>query len=282
MSPRFLTWMAELPNVRLQLLNKPENVLLVREMLSGVAETVGLEREELDDIRTAVTEACNNVVLHAYEGAAGPLEVELYMRPQAIEVMVRDRGIGLQSPPASTGETAVGLGLPIIQTLARRVELRDAAGKGSEIWMEFATASTHVLGPYRGSEFELSAATQIDSVAEVQASIAPPHLARTVLPRVLGVLAVHARFSTDRISDTQLLADALAVRASEAIGDGHLSVAVSVEPRSLEVRLGPLDAGGARDLVTAAAVAGVGSVIESLADDHRVLSAGSSRFWPCG
>ena len=58
--------------------NKPENVLLVREMLTGVAETVDLDGSDLNDIRTAVTEACNNVVLHAYQGDEGPLEVEVY------------------------------------------------------------------------------------------------------------------------------------------------------------------------------------------------------------
>jgi serine/threonine-protein kinase RsbW len=269
--------MAEPPNVRLQLPNKPENILLVREMLTGVAETIDLEREELDDIRTAVTEACNNVVLHAYEGAEGPLEVKLYARPQAIEVVVRDHGIGLQPPAAPTdGATSIGLGLPIIQALARRVELRDASDKGSEVWMEFGTASTHALDSHSRGEFELPPPAQIESISEVEASIVPPDLARTVLPRVLSVLAAHARFSTDRIGDTQLLADALAAQASKAVGDGHLSVAVHVKPRNLELRLGPLDAGGAQQLIAAAAVEGIGPVVEALADDHRVLSSGSS------
>ncbi len=265
--------MAEPPNVRLQLPNRPENVLLVREMLTGVAEAIDLEREELDDIRTAVTEACNNVVLHAYEGAEGPLEVELYARPRAIEIVVRDRGIGFQPPPPPAGVVdSAGLGLPIVQTLASRVELRDASEQGSEVWMEFATAGTRTLASHGATEIELPAAGR----AEVRASIAPPSLARTVLPRVLGVLATHARFSTDRIGDTQILADALAAQASEAIRDGHLSVAVSVAPRNLELRLGPLDAGGARQLIAATAIDGVGPVIEKLADDHRVLSAGST------
>jgi serine/threonine-protein kinase RsbW len=265
--------MAEPPNVRLQLPNRPENVLLVREMLTGVAEAIDLEREELDDIRTAVTEACNNVVLHAYEGAEGPLEVELYARPRAIEIVVRDRGIGFQPPPAPAGVMdSAGLGLPIVQTLASRVELRDASEQGSEVWMEFATAGTRTLASHGATEVELPTAGR----AEVRASIAPPCLARTVLPRVLGVLATHARFSTDRIGDTQILADALAAQASEAIHDGHLGVAVNVAPRNLELRLGPLDTGGARQLIAATAIDGVGPVIEKLADDHRVLSTGAT------
>ncbi len=53
-------------NVRLNLAATAENVVLVREMLAGVADGVGLDPTHLHDIQTAVTEACNNVVLHAY------------------------------------------------------------------------------------------------------------------------------------------------------------------------------------------------------------------------
>ena len=90
------TWMAAPPNIRLDLSNRPENVVLVRETLAGVAEAVGLDAADLDDIRTAVTEACNNVVLHAYEGEEGALEVEIYALGGSCSVFVRDRGIGLQ------------------------------------------------------------------------------------------------------------------------------------------------------------------------------------------
>jgi anti-sigma regulatory factor (Ser/Thr protein kinase) len=47
--------MAEAPNVCLTLSNQPENVLLVREALSGMAETMGVDGVDLNDIRTAVT-----------------------------------------------------------------------------------------------------------------------------------------------------------------------------------------------------------------------------------
>ena len=71
------------PNVRLQLSNRPENVSLVRAVLAGVAEAVDLDPEQLDEIRTAVTEACNNAVLHAYAGGEGPLEVDFACPPRA-------------------------------------------------------------------------------------------------------------------------------------------------------------------------------------------------------
>jgi serine/threonine-protein kinase RsbW len=69
--------MAEIPNVCLSLPNRPENVLVVRQALTGVAGAIGLDAVETNDLNTAVTEACNNVVMHAYGGDEGPLEVGL-------------------------------------------------------------------------------------------------------------------------------------------------------------------------------------------------------------
>ena len=54
-----------------------ENVAVVRHALAGLAETLGMDEPGIADLKTVVTEACMNVVVHAYAGRApGPLEVE--------------------------------------------------------------------------------------------------------------------------------------------------------------------------------------------------------------
>ena len=83
------------PNVCLSLENRPENVLIVRQVLSGVAEAAGINALELNDISTAVSEACNNVVQHAYGGGAGPMEVEIAPARPELRVIVRDHGSGI-------------------------------------------------------------------------------------------------------------------------------------------------------------------------------------------
>lgn len=265
-----------LPNVRLTLSNKPENVLLVREMLTGVAEMVNLDGSDLNDIRTAVTEACNNVVLHAYQGDEGPLEVEVYGGAQsALEVVVRDRGTGIRPRIRGAQETALGIGLSVIQALVRRVEFRDPTGGGTEVRMEFAAPSTHALRtPSNGrQEHGDIAAAELSTTTGL--TIVPAALAGTVLPRVLTVLAARAHFSTDRISDAQMLADTLVANVRDSIRDHPLAVSVSVQARKLELHIGPLRAGSAQ-LIVESAVDGLGPVIERLADDHQVCSDGSS------
>jgi anti-sigma regulatory factor (Ser/Thr protein kinase) len=241
--------MAEAPNVCLTLSNQPENVLLVREALSGMAETVGVDGVDLNDIRTAVTEACNNVVLHAYEGREGPLQVELYLASEAVEVVVRDHGTGIRPHIRSEEEAALGIGLSIIQALAPRVEFKDVPGGGTEVRMEFATPNIAAVQPLASVGFEPPAVSSTDLPTTTGVSVAPSALARKVLPRVMCVLAARARFTTDRISDAELLADALVADGFESSAREHLSVAVDVGTRELRLRMGPLGGGSAGKLI---------------------------------
>ena len=96
--------MAEIPNVCLTLAARPENVLVVRQALAGVAESIGLDGFEKNDLVTAATEAANNVVVHAYEDEEGPLELEVFARPSALEVLIRDHGCGMVRDDAGAEE----------------------------------------------------------------------------------------------------------------------------------------------------------------------------------
>jgi serine/threonine-protein kinase RsbW len=265
--------MAASPNIRLDLSNRPENVVLVRETLTGVAEAVGLDAADLDDIRTAVTEACNNVVLHAYDGEEGPLEVEIYAAGGSFDVFVRDHGVGMQ-PPTSEDQWIVGIGLPVIEALVQSVDFAETARGGTEARMSFATPGARKLEPPEEALGSMDGARGGGTTTSVTiAPVAP--LARTVLPRLLGVLAARAHFSTDRISDALLVADALGAHASRSTSAGHLTIRVSIEPRNLELSLGPLDLGRARELMTDSTAEGVGRVIEKLSDHHSVAVDGS-------
>jgi serine/threonine-protein kinase RsbW len=266
--------MAEPPNVCLTLSNQPENVLLVREALSGMADTVGVDGADLNDIRTAVTEACNNVVLHAYDGEEGPLHVEVYLR-ETIEVVVRDHGTGIKPRIRTEEEAALGIGLSIIQALAPRVEFKDVSGGGTEVRMEFATPASTMLDALRQDGFEPPHVASNELATTTGVAVAPSSLARRVLPRVMCVLAARAHFSTDRISDAELVADALVAQAPASSTGDHLTVAVHVEPRNLELRVGPLSSGSSQRVIASSSLDGVGPVIERLTDDRQVAIDGS-------
>lgn len=267
--------MAEPPNLRLTVSNQPENVVLVREMLSGLADTIGLDGNDLNDIRTAVTEACNNVVIHAYEGTEGPLQVEIFVSTTAIEVVVRDHGTGIKPRIRSAEEeSALGIGLSIIQSLAPRVEFNDLAGNGTEVRMEFATQTTLELDALAEDRHDVPTIEPSELASTSALAVAPRSLARDVLPRVMCVFAARADFSTDRISDAELVADALAAQAGASGAAGLVSVSVRVEPRNLQLRVGPLGAGAGQRMLVDSAM----GVLEKLTDAHEVASDGSSEM----
>ncbi|HTA13159.1 MAG TPA: ATP-binding protein [Solirubrobacteraceae bacterium] len=268
--------MHDTPNVHLSLPSRPENVLLVRQALSGLAARVGLDAIETNDLNTAVTEACNNVVMHAYEGAEGPLDVEVRLLEGAIGVSVRDCGVGIGADPRErTGSNAEddqheldGMGLAVIEALARRVELAEPAGGGTDVRMEFPLPDGVALESIDGTSTNTSL-PEMAPAGAVELRIAPSALAQAILPRVLSALAARAHFTTDRIADVQLVADALATNAGESLEGASMAVAVTVAPRSLELRIGPLHAGRGESLVETAAD-GLAPVVERLTDSTRV------------
>jgi len=271
--------MAGTPNVRLRLTNRAENVLLVRQALSGLGESVGLDAVALNDVSTAVTEASNNVVLHAYEGGEGVLEVELSIVPGGLDALVRDHGVGIRPGVKAAEELSGGIGLPVIQALSENVEFRDLRGGGTEVAMHFEAAASNPPEETAGEEGATLEAIDHSTPGDVTLmTVGPTAVARGVVPRVLSTLAARAYFSTDRISDTQMLADALVAHTDGEVLSGHLSMGVSVAPRNLEIKVGPLRAGRAEAMFGDAAIDGLGPVLERLTDGHAVSAAGSAEI----
>ena len=128
------------PEVLLTMPARPEGVGVVRQALAGMADALDFEASVLADMKMAVTEACTNVVVHAYDEEAGELEVEMLAGEEDLTIVVRDHGAGIQPKPARTEPPALGLGLPLIAALSDAFELRGTAGQGTEVRMTFSYA----------------------------------------------------------------------------------------------------------------------------------------------
>jgi hypothetical protein len=109
-------------------------------------------------------------------------------------------------------------------------------------------------------------------------SIAAGPLVGPVLRRVVGMLAARADLPLDRLDDAVLVADAVAARAPAYVANDTVDVAFVTRPRAIDLRIGPLRAGGGRALVVDAAVPGVGNVIEQLADELEVETEAGAEF----
>jgi len=126
---------AHAEDVRLTLPAMPENVALVRRMIVAFAEALSLPPEVVSDLRLAITEACTNVVRHAYRDAPG--EIDVIARPEAdgLEIIVSDSGQGIAPSRDAAGP---GFGLGLISALADRLEIDHSPEQGSRVQMWFA------------------------------------------------------------------------------------------------------------------------------------------------
>lgn len=108
----------------------------IRRTVRTAAAAHGISEPLLGDIGLALTEACANVVTHAYDHAPrpGPLSVEAYRENQDFIVTVSDTGSGMVPRTDSAG---LGLGLPLIARLTRRMEITDNHPAGSTVLMAF-------------------------------------------------------------------------------------------------------------------------------------------------
>ncbi len=128
-------------DVRLTLPARPENVAVVRHVLGALSESLGLPQAVTEDVRLAVTEACTNVVRHAYAGREGTIDVVVRSEGGDLEVIVADTGRG-DGP--SQDEAGPGLGLPLIAALADSLDIERSADKGSRLRMSFRRKSRAV------------------------------------------------------------------------------------------------------------------------------------------
>jgi serine/threonine-protein kinase RsbW len=128
---------AVVPEVRLTMPARAEGVGVVRQALAGMADALAFNAAVVADMKMAVTEACTNVVVHAYEGDDGTLEVEMLADESTLTIVVRDWGTGIQPRPQRREAPALGLGLPLIAALSDSFELRGSTNSGAEVRMTF-------------------------------------------------------------------------------------------------------------------------------------------------
>jgi serine/threonine-protein kinase RsbW/stage II sporulation protein AB (anti-sigma F factor) len=114
----------------------PAAVREIRHSVTRFAERAGFADSALDDVRSCVSEAVTNAVVHAFRGdrAAGTIIVCATIDADELRIVVSDDGIGFRPRADSPG---LGLGLPTIAALTDTMSVAAAPTGGTEICMAF-------------------------------------------------------------------------------------------------------------------------------------------------
>ena len=120
-----------------------EEVGHVRDVVAAEAEGFGLDRGGATDLKTIVSEACANVVRHAYpEDAVEPtIEIELAPEDEMLRVVIRDHGAGIR-PPTGARPSSMRLGFILMGALADCMHLHTEKGRGTELLLKVPLART--------------------------------------------------------------------------------------------------------------------------------------------
>ena len=100
--------------------------------------------EELSDIRTAVSEAVTNAIVHGYRGSSGSVEIVVKLLPEReIYIRIKDKGCGIEDikqamePLFTTApeEERSGLGFSVMQSFMDKLTVRSKIGGGTTVVM---------------------------------------------------------------------------------------------------------------------------------------------------
>ena len=255
--------------LRLALAAKPENLSLVRQALSGLADGVSIPERPLADLKQIATEACMNSVVHAYpDREDGRIDVTAVATDGQVELTIRDWGIGFRPRPAS-GEGSLHLGLPLIASVVDSFAIESPEGGGTKL---VARVKTH-----EAENGELPPRMPI-APKEAELAIDAGVAAKPVIARVLAIAATRAGFSLDRMSDGVLVGDVIAAGRAVDFADGRVGIHLDECGPNLCLRVGPFGEGGAKRLVDQMELPGLGVSIAKLADRFEVLADDDGEF----
>lgn len=246
-----------------------ENAGLVRHTIAGLAEAAGMDEPGIADLKTVVTEACMNVVVHAYDGEAGPMEVEAEPDAEGLTVVVRDHGAGIR-PGADLERPSLRLGLSLIAAMSQSFAVSGGLGRGTEITMRLPLSSEL-------ADAEPDPTPPSDSKQPTTLTVGQPEMLKPVLARLVGALAARRDLTVDRLSDAVLLTDAISADAPVAFVDGNFRVDLSDRDDGIDLRIGPMEVGAAERLRRGLDLPNVGS-LEKLADGLSVEQNGDGEY----
>lgn len=130
-------------SMKLEIPSKSQNESFARVVVAAFAAQLDPTIEELSDIKTAVSEAVTNAIIHGYEDKIGTVTIECKIIANKIEIIVEDKGKGIEDiakalEPFYTSRPELersGMGFTVMKTFMDELELTSKVGEGTKVRM---------------------------------------------------------------------------------------------------------------------------------------------------
>ena len=131
-------------HMTLEFPSRSANESFARAAVACFAAQMDPNLEELNDIKTAVSEAVTNCIVHAYKEKIGIITLKCRILPESVlDIVVKDKGCGMEDvekarqPMFSTGgEERSGMGFTIMESFMSSLKVSSAPGKGTTVHMK--------------------------------------------------------------------------------------------------------------------------------------------------
>lgn len=135
--------------MKLEFMSKSNNEAFARVVAAAFISQLDPTLEELADVKTAVSEAVTNAIIHGYEGCDGTVFMACRLYSDQVEIIIEDRGRGIDDieqarQPLYTSKPEMersGMGFTVMETFMDKVEVSSEAGKGTIVSMSKQFAS---------------------------------------------------------------------------------------------------------------------------------------------
>ena len=130
-----------------------KNESLARVIVASFITSTNPTLEEVSDIKTAVSEAVTNAIIHGYENKQGKIRIRTVVEDRSVYIEVIDRGVGIgdikqaMEPLFTTKpeEERSGMGFSFMEAFMDRLEVESEMGKGTvvKMWKEIGAPAPH-------------------------------------------------------------------------------------------------------------------------------------------
>lgn len=127
----------------LEFINNSENEGFARMVATAFITPLNPTLEEIVEIKTAISEAVTNAIIHGYENSVGTVRMEGKISGNTIEYIISDKGLGIKDvekarEPLYTGKPELersGMGFSIMESFMDTVEVLSTVGLGTTVKM---------------------------------------------------------------------------------------------------------------------------------------------------
>lgn len=129
--------------LKMEILSRPENEGFARAAVAAFVARLNPTLEEINDIKTAVSEAVTNSVVHAYDSEAGSIQITIEIEEKNVAITIVDEGEGIanveqaREPLFTTKpeEERSGMGFTFMEIFMDGLEVVSSKGKGTTVHM---------------------------------------------------------------------------------------------------------------------------------------------------